>query len=94
VPFARVGKSVTPGGTVPPTAGDRVWDATVRALVESDDGTIQASDVRDRLADPVKRRTVTRHLKALETLGWLDRESDQAHTWHATAKARRYLALE
>lgn len=74
-----------------PTAGDRVWDATLRALAESDDGTIQAGDVRDRLGEPVERRTVTRHLGALETLGWLERDTPQSHTWRAGPRAEEHL---
>jgi len=75
-----------------PAAGDRVWDAALRALAASDDGTIRAGDVRDRLAEPVEPRTVTRHLRAMAELGWLDRDSPQAHTWRAGPRAEEYLS--
>lgn len=75
-----------------PSSGDLIWDAALRALAASETGTIRAADVQECLEGEVNRRQITRRLNGMEALGWLERDHPEGRTWHASARATRYLA--
>ncbi len=76
------------------TVRDRIWDATLELLYQRPI-PFQAWRVRDLAdLDESSDRTIRRTLREMEDLGWLSRESSEAHYWKPGPKAEKMLRSE
>jgi hypothetical protein len=76
-----------------PTRRDLVWDAALRAL-ESNSASIRLRDVQFYLdEEEVSDRTVRRTLHAMQTLGWLEKDSEGSHDWFPGPKAQEFFRV-
>ncbi|MCW8172748.1 hypothetical protein D8S78_12560 [Natrialba swarupiae] len=65
--------------STPITSRDTVWDAVLFHLAYTDSTGFKRSDLD--LPDNVSTNTEKRTLQSMRALGWLKKESEQAHTW-------------
>jgi len=65
--------------STPITNRDTVWDAVLFHLAYTDATGFKRSDLD--LPGSVSTNTEKRTLQSMRALGWLKKESEQAHTW-------------
>lgn len=70
------------------------FDAVIRTAVEKAgrghySQRFTSEDVAGRLEGEVSARTVRRALKDAETLGWVQKRSTNAKSWHPTPRAEK-----
>lgn len=70
------------------TLRDQIWDAVLEELVRT--GYFKISDLN---FNESQRHTVRRVLKEMESLGWLERESDHAAIWRIGPKAQMHMNI-
>lgn len=63
----------------PITPRDEVWDAVLFHIAYNDTSVFKRSELD--LSDNVSDNTAKRTLQSMRALGWLSKESDQAHIW-------------
>lgn len=70
--------------TVTETRRDMAWSLILHEL--ADKGSVQLKNME---ADESFKRTISRTLKSMEEMGWLERDSPRAHTYYPSKRFNR-----